>query len=115
MGPSMPPVRQPRERSSTRATTLQPGHRPRTRTPSVVIRRMVPPAARCETRDVEIDAAVPARVPVADRAPDRDFAPALASLQAAPKSVGRLEAIVVRPTVETRRTVEEAQVDVDGG
>lgn len=76
---------------------------------------MVPPAARCETRDVEIDAAVPARVPVADRAPDRDFAPALASLEAAPKSVGRLEAIVVRPTVETRRTVEEAQLDVDGG
>jgi hypothetical protein len=62
-----------------------------------------------------MDAAVPAHIPVADRAADRDFAPSLAVVEAAPTEVGRLEGIVVRPTVETRRTVEEAAVDVDLG
>src|SRR4051794_40174083 len=53
---------------------------------------------------MHIDAAVPAHVPVAERAPDRDFTASVPDLEAAPKDVGRLEAIVVRPTVETRQT-----------
>jgi MOSC domain-containing protein YiiM len=64
---------------------------------------------------MELDATVPAHVPVAERAPDRDFAPGLREVEAAPRSVGRLHAIVVRPTVETRRTIDEAQVDVVRG
>jgi hypothetical protein len=64
---------------------------------------------------MHIDAAVPAHVPVAQRAPDRDFAPSLPVVEAAPRDVGRLAGIVVRPTVETRRTVEEAEVDVELG
>jgi hypothetical protein len=76
---------------------------------------MVPALDRCDTRGVEMDATVPAHVPVAERAPERDFAPALGDVEAAPKSVGRLEAIVVRPSVETRRTVDEARVDVELG
>jgi MOSC domain-containing protein YiiM len=64
---------------------------------------------------MQIDAAVPAHVPVAERAPDRDFAPSLPSVEAAPKAVGRLEAIAVRPTRETRRTVDQAELDVELG
>ena len=64
---------------------------------------------------MQIDAAVPAHVPVAERAPDRDFGPSLASVEAAPKAVGRLEAIVLRPTRETRRTVDEADLDAERG
>ena len=64
---------------------------------------------------MQIDAAVPAHVPVAERAPDRDFGPSLASVEAAPKAEGRLEAIVLRPTRETRRTVDEADLDAERG
>ena len=62
-----------------------------------------------------IDAAVPAHVPVAERAADRDFAPFLADLEASPKAVGRLEGIVVRPTRETRQVVDQAEVDLELG
>jgi MOSC domain-containing protein YiiM len=62
-----------------------------------------------------IDASVPAHVPVAERAPDRDFAPFLPSLESAPRTAGRLEGIVVRPTRETREVVEEAVVDLELG
>ena len=62
-----------------------------------------------------IDAAVPAHVPVAERAPDRDFGPFLAGVEASPKALGRLEAIVVRPTRETRQVVDEAVVDLELG
>ncbi len=68
-----------------------------------------------QTRAPIIDAAVPAHVPVADRMPDRDFTPLLASVEAAPRDAGRLEALVVRPTRETRQVVDEAQIDVDLG
>jgi len=64
---------------------------------------------------MQIDAAVPTHVPVAERAPDRDFGPSLASVEAAPKAEGRLEAIVLRPTRETRRTVDEADLDAERG
>ena len=64
---------------------------------------------------MEIDAAVPAHVPVAERATDRDFAPSLPIVEAAPRTVGRLEAIVVRPTRETRRTADEAELDPELG
>ena len=62
-----------------------------------------------------IDATVPQHVPVADRAPDRDFSPSLALIEAAPKAVGRLVGIVVRPSRETRAMVEEAEVDLELG
>lgn len=62
-----------------------------------------------------IDAAVPAHVPVAERAPDRDFSPFLAHLEASPKDHGRLEGLVIRPTRETRQVVDEARVDVERG
>jgi hypothetical protein len=62
-----------------------------------------------------MDAALPAHVPVAERGPDRDFAPFLADVEASPKAVGRLEAIVVRPTRETRLAVDEAEIDLQRG
>lgn len=62
-----------------------------------------------------IDAAVPAHVPVAERAPNRDFTPSLPAIEAAPKAVGRLEGIVVRPTRETRRVVDETELDPELG
>jgi hypothetical protein len=68
-----------------------------------------------ETQDAIIDAAVPEHVPVAERGPERDFAPRLPSVQASPKDVGRLDAIVLRPTRETRVIVEEAEVDLELG
>ena len=64
---------------------------------------------------MEIDATVPAHVPVADRAPDRDFLPSLPSIEAAPKAVGRLDGIVLRPAVDVRVTVDEAELDPDLG
>jgi hypothetical protein len=62
-----------------------------------------------------IDAALPAHVPVAERGPGRDFAPFLAGVEASPKSVGRLEAIVLRPTRETRLPVDTAEIDLERG
>ena len=62
-----------------------------------------------------IDAAVPAHVPVAERDADRDFAPFLASVVDSPKDLGRVEAIVLRPTRETRVIVEEAELDLELG
>lgn len=64
---------------------------------------------------MQIDATVPAHVPVAERGPDRDFTPSLATIEAAPKAVGRLEGIVLRPTRETRRTVDETELDLERG
>jgi len=62
-----------------------------------------------------IDATVPAHVPVAERGPDRDFTTSMPAIEAAPKGVGRLEGIVLRPTRETRVTVEEAELDLELG
>ncbi len=64
---------------------------------------------------MHIDAAVPAHVPVAERAPDRDFTPSLPSIEAAPRAVGRLEGIVLRPAVDVRLTVDETELDPDVG
>jgi hypothetical protein len=79
------------------------------------IRRMVLAQGACDTRPMDIDATVPAHVPVADRAPDRDFTSSLDAIDAAPKDTGRLEGIVVRPSVERRRTVDEAEIDLGLG
>jgi MOSC domain-containing protein YiiM len=42
---------------------------------------------------------------------DRDFEPFLASVQAAPRDVGRLDLIVRRPAVDARETLTDALLD----
>src|SRR4051812_46783167 len=81
---------------------------------------MVRARGACETRAMQteariIDASVPEHVAVAERGPARDFTPFVTSVESAPKDAGRLQAIVVRPTRETRRVVDEAEVDVVRG